>query len=268
MEVFLVPVNRLLRLKRLEKKIESYLKHQSKLKMTGVFSNESKLMVKNKKIIDKSQLYLKRYFLNQLTRYMFVAEQRGYEKKAEIIDLENMTADEMNTTVARLIRRYTVNGFLKGGGAAIAGLPVTVIETITSIKSLWQQITFIGICYGFKPYSYFEKIYLLKLMSIALCSDPKRRIELYNSLIELEKLMSDPNIPLKNQENYFNSGTLVDETVDTIFIPFIFTKLSQTIPIIGFGVGSLTNAHLTKQVLNLSCMVYERRFLKNEQESL
>ena len=128
-------------------------------------------------------------------------------------------------------------------GLVIPDIPLFVA---TILRGIYQ----ISLSYGYDYHSDIEKIYILRLIRIALSKSSKDK-----------KLFNDE---LKNKDTY--KKRVEDEirvTAEVMSKALLFEKFIQGIPVVGV-VGGLTNNSIYRKVSNFSMIKYKKRYIKDK----
>ena len=185
--------------------------------------------------------------------------EKSFDK--EEIDLEYEISKFMldykeNNTNIKKIDKYSkktnlVNNLFTtsvGTGMGILGfgLPEIPLFVATILRGIYQ----ISLSYGFDYKNKEEKIYILRLIKIALAktSDEKKK---YNE-------------ELKNKKSYnVNLENEIKATAKIMADALLIDKFIQGIPIIG-AVGGIINHSIYKKISNFCMIKYKKRYLINK----
>lgn len=133
-----------------------------------------------------------------------------------------------------------------GMGILGLGIPDIPLFVATILRGIYQ----ISLSYGYDYHSDIEKIYILRLIRIALSKSSKDK-----------KLFNDE---LKNKDTY--KKRVEDEirvTAEVMSKALLFEKFIQGIPVVGV-VGGLTNNSIYRKVSNFSMIKYKKRYIKDK----
>jgi hypothetical protein len=133
-----------------------------------------------------------------------------------------------------------------GMGIIGMGIPDIPIFVATMLRGIYQ----ISLSYGYE-YSYdVEKVYILRIIRIALAKSAKEKKE-YND-------------ELKNKGTYQTSlEEEIRKTAEVMANALLIEKFIQGIPVVG-AIGGLTNNSVYRKVSNFSMIKYKKRYLKDK----
>lgn len=167
----------------------------------------------------------------------YILSKRNNNKSIKRLDAPSKKSNFFNKTVT------TAAGF--GLGALGMGLPDIPLLVGIILKGIYE----IAISYGINYESPEEKIYILRLIRLALCASEQRPA----ALVALE------------QENYINSD-LNSEIVLTSKVmskALLLEKFIQGLPIVGLY-GGIVNYATYKKISTLAVIKYKQRYLKSK----
>lgn len=194
-----------------------------------VFTNGTSIIEKS---IDKEKINLE-YETNKF--------RLDYKESKE--NIENVDKYPKKTNFVNNLLTTSVG---TGMGILGMGIPDIPIFVATILRGIYQ----ISLSYGYDYHSDVEKIYILRLIRIALSKSTKEK-KLYND-------------ELKNKDSY--KKRLEDEirvTAEVMSKALLFEKFIQGIPIVG-AVGGLTNNSIYRKISNFSMIKYKKRYIKDK----
>ena len=194
-----------------------------------VFNNGTSIIEKS---IDKEKINLE-YETNKF--------RLDYKESKE--NIENVDKYPKKTNFVNNLLTTSVG---TGMGILGLGIPDIPLFVATILRGIYQ----ISLSYGYDYHSDVEKIYILRLIRIALCKSSKEK-KLYND-------------ELKDKNSYKNR--LEDEirvTAEVMSKALLFEKFIQGIPVVG-AVGGITNNAIYKKVSNFSMIKYKKRYIKDK----
>ena len=194
-----------------------------------VFNNGTSIIEKS---IDKEKINLE-YETNKF--------RLDYKESKE--NIENVDKYPKKTNFVNNLLTTSVG---TGMGILGLGIPDIPLFVATILRGIYQ----ISLSYGYDYHSDIEKIYILRLIRIALS---KSSID--------KKLFNDE---LKNKDTY--KKRVEDEirvTAEVMSKALLFEKFIQGIPVVGV-VGGLTNNSIYRKVSNFSMIKYKKRYIKDK----
>ena len=165
----------------------------------------------------------------------FVLDKKESKKTIRRMDKPAIKSNLINHTAT------TTTGL--GLGLLGMGLPDIPLLVGTILKGIYQ----ISLSYGFDYTTDKEKIYILRLINVAL-TNGEEKIE-FNELLESN---IDNNVELSDE---------IKQTAKIMANELLVEKFIQGIPIIGV-VGAYTNWATYRKVSKLSVIKYKKRYLK------
>lgn len=140
--------------------------------------------------------------------------------------------------------------FIEGAGLGFLGIGLPDIPLFLGV--LLKGIYEICLSYGFDYTLYEEKLYILKLIRIALVSGDEKRslnkeLDLFGDEIEMNSWQGSLEMEIR-----LTSASLSEELLAAKFI--------QGLPLIGV-VGAIFNREIYKKVTDLAAIKYKKRYL-------
>ncbi|MEG1931512.1 MAG: EcsC family protein [Pygmaiobacter sp.] len=167
----------------------------------------------------------------------YVLQRKATRKNMKRVDQSARKSNAINSVLT------TAAG--AGLGALGAGLPDIPLLVGTMLKGLYQ----IALSYGISYESEEEKIYILRLIRLALCA---------------EELRAEYNRELDSRE--YGGVRLADEITETARVlseAVLVEKFVQGIPLIG-AVGAITNHLVYRKISVLAVLKYKQRYLHTQ----
>lgn len=158
-------------------------------------------------------------------------------------NIKNLDKDTKKSNFASNMFTTSVGA---GMGALGLGIPDIPVFVATMLRGIYQIV----LSYGYNYEQKEEKIYILRLIKVALAKSPTEKNK-YND--ELEK------------ENYYNLDleTEIKSTAEVMSEALLFEKFIQGIPIVGV-VGGVVNYSIYKKVTNFAMIKYKKRYILNK----
>lgn len=263
-------INKLKEVHKISKKINSLINNQSGKLMTGIFNKATSKIDNKWEVKSKINKFASSYFKKRLKEHTLLTYIRKQEQYVDKLFKNRNFEDEGRDIyiknclkVSKKIRsKAVIISSVQGGGAAIAGVPFTLLETFSMINVIWEKVELIALVFKTKPYTYFEKVYIFYIICISLSDDREDKIRIYKDLIKLENMIEDKTINLVDQYGHINIETLVKEMAEIIGNPLVSSKLTQTIPMVGVGFGTVISGNVVQKTLILAQLLYLRRYLQ------
>jgi len=245
----------------LSHQLKRYINRQSNFNLTGVFNNVTNKVDSKWDVSSKVENALADFLLKSLKEHRLLKDRKRHLNMVEKSIGVAATHEERQKAVRSFVLKGTLISSAQAGGAAIAGAPFTLIETINSLNDLWDKLEIVACMYGFEPYSPLGKVLILHILTLGFAETKDEKVQAYKAILETELLIETTTLSLKEQSHYFDSESLSKNASHIILKPLVTKKISQTIPLIGFGLGSLSNGTMFQNCLRIAHLIYARRYL-------
>lgn len=186
-----------------------------------------------------------------------------FEERIESLhDLKTLPIDRLIYLADSEIAKHRIYSLAQGGVTGLGGF-VLLFSDLPMMAAINLRITqVIGMCYGYDANVPYEMMLSLKVFHAGTLP---QRLQGY-AWDELVKEVRE------REDEYFYLGTeaLTDYTwleqplkqiLKLMLISNLRKKVIQGVPILGIGIGSITNYQLTKQVTEFAHRFYQYRFL-------
>ncbi|MGM9986130.1 MAG: EcsC family protein [Bacillaceae bacterium] len=234
-----------------------------------------KKMPTNKRItffqgLDKGLFHLHSYiqgasFQNEARDRIINRAKAFYEEVERLEDLKKLGIDQLIYLANNEIAKHRVYSFAQGGVTGLGGFVLSMSD-LPMMAAINLRITqLIGMCYGYDQRIPYEMMISLKVFHGGTLPIRLQHRAWNDVLTEV----------MEREDDYFYVGEeqLTDYTwleqpmrqvMKIMCISQFKKKVIQGIPIIGVGIGSITNYQLTKQVTTFANRFYQYRFLQEK----
>ena len=228
------------KLKPLSEKIEGMIPKKLESTLESAFYNGFKIVLeKGSKYIEKSYNKEEIEFEHEINSYAI--KKKLNKKTIKNMDKQSKKSNMLNKGIS------TVEG--AGLGLLGIGLPDIPLFLAMIIKTIFE----VSLSYGFDYDKEEERVYILNLISLALC-DEKRKIEL-NKKVDYLSYKID-----KEEEIEINMEKEIKETASVLSDSLLLAKFIQGLPVVGV-LGGVTNYNVISKVSSLSLIKYKKRYL-------
>lgn len=245
----------------INRKLNRYINRQLGVSLTDLFNKSTEKVDEKWQVTPKAEQYLGDYFHKKLHDHTLLESRRKNKKEVHHLLKGKSDFEARERAAKALILKSSLISSVKGGGAAAAGTPFTLLETVSMLNSLWRKLEVMAELFDIEPYSGFEKAYLLGVLTLGLTDQKQLKIQTYRDLTYLEMNLLETSLTLKQQDEHSFLMNKPLEASQAVIRPLVSKKLTQTIPVIGLGLGSITNGTMLQQCLQVGYLVYAKRFL-------
>lgn len=205
--------------------------------------------------------YLKHYipFREREERKRHILDGIGIEKHEDIYSIETAAIDRY---VNAAIQKSGVFVTFTGGVGAIGGIAVSMMELPVLMKTAIETLEYACEAYGNDPQSYFEKLFLLMLVPLALIPDAENRQLVYGKIKLIENWMKQQGISMMEREEYYPPQEAAAFCAEHIARALVANRLLQAIPLAGAILGASMNFDFVNRLGKQAQRMYKRRYLE------
>lgn len=183
----------------------------------------------------------------------------GVEDHESIFDLRTTVIDKY---VDSTIKRSGLFATFTGGIGAIGGIAVSMMELPVLMKTAMETLEFACEAYGNEPHNYFEKVYLLMLVPLALIPDSENKQLVHGKMCLIENWMKQKDIPMDQRELYYPPQEVAAFCSSHIARALIANRLLQAVPLAGAVLGASMNYDFVNRLGKQAKRIYKRRYLE------
>lgn len=205
--------------------------------------------------------YLKSYtpFHEREERRSQILHGLGVESSEEIFTLKTTVIDKY---VKSTVQKKGIFATFTGGIGAIGGIAVSMMELPVLMKTAVEALEYTCEAYGNDPHHYFEKLYLMLLIPLALIPDPTNRNLVYRKMLLIENWMKQPDISLMQREEFYPPQEAAAFCARHIATALVSNRLLQAVPLAGAILGGSMNYDFVNRLGKQAQRVYKRRYLE------
>ncbi len=199
----------------------------------------------------------------------FLADEGDIRKEAGVVSLEELRYKNLKLSdeLANSVHNWAIGIAAGEGAAAGAGGVLGMAADIPAVLTLaLRTIHKIALCYGYKTNGEEEKIFVLKVLSLAGSNSMAEKNEALMTLKMLQVTIQRntwKTIEKKAAEQLGKESAVaaIRSLCKQLGINFTKRKAMQAIPVIGAGVGAAINADFLRDVGWAARRSYQQRWL-------
>ncbi|WP_303839809.1 EcsC family protein [Selenomonas ruminantium] len=204
----------------------------------------------------------------------FLADEGDIRKEAGVVSLEELRYKNLKLSdeLANSVHNWAIGIAAGEGAAAGAGGVLGMAADIPAILTLaLRTIHKIALCYGYKTNGEEEKIFVLKVLSLAGSNSMAEKNEALMTLKMLQVTIQRNTwkaIEKKSAEQLCKESAVaaIRSLCKQLGINFTKRKAMQAIPVIGAGVGAAVNADFLRDVGWAARRSYQQRWLVDNEK--
>lgn len=225
----------------------------------------------HKKTSDKIIAMYEAAFLKSLKRYLMNPKDTKEALKKSVyanLAIENisqykkLTMRELEKNAKKHLVKREMVALVEGAVFGLGGVTSSAVEIPLFLKQVFQHVEQIAMTFGVDPFHYVERVYIVKLIALALSQDQTFKRETVADLKHLETLIHKRNVSHLHQVEAYHFDKVAKLCSKSISRALAVGKSAQSLPLIGSGAGALSNYAMMSKISKVALNFYKRRFLE------
>nr|WP_275580761.1 EcsC family protein [Aquibacillus albus] len=245
---------------------EFYEKGMNQLLVYLRSSSKQKLQNNADQLLFYVHSYLQGSSIQQEAREAIIKLGKVFDPEVHTIeDLQSMPLTQLTYIAEKQMEKERMSAFVQGSCTGAGGILLSAIDLPVLAMINLKAVQLIGLSFGHKIDKPYEMMVSLKVFHAATL--PKRFQKKAWDELNDEMNNTTPYLYEGKEEitNKASTNQLLQQLAKNILILMTRKKVVQGFPLIGIGIGALTNYQLTRKVTNFALRFYQKRYLVEHQ---
>ncbi|MCK8060867.1 MULTISPECIES: EcsC family protein [unclassified Fusibacter] len=178
--------------------------------------------------------------------------------------IKRLPLRQLERTAKKNLFKREVFTFFEGAVFGLGGIGSAAAEIPLLMRQMYNQVEQIAITFGMDPFQYVERVYIVKVIMLSMCNSQKEKRELVNELHAIEILIKSGKTTKIYEQSSYHYDWLASQASIGTSKAILSAKLIQSIPVLGMGMGAVSNLTLMSRISQVALNCYKRRFLERK----